>query len=226
LARSVTLSEWTGGSDGRSGFAETFREFGAALGFERGDRYRFGPFFYTAVDLWVMIVGWTVVALCVLVIWLSMRSPWGRVLKAIREDEDAVRSLGKNVFSYKMQALMLGGVIGALAGFMFALSRGTVQPDHYSTEFTFYLYAMVILGGAARVFGPLLGAVIFWFLWKFMNTLLREVARLDYVPDSLLTQTKVGPVVFMALGAGIILLLIYRPQGILGDKREISLDVR
>ena len=61
-----------------------------------------------------MIVGWSLVALFGTLVYVLMKSPWGRVLKAIREDETAVRSLGKNVYSYKMQALILGGVIGTL----------------------------------------------------------------------------------------------------------------
>ena len=68
-----------------------------------------------------------------LLVCLLIRSPWGRVLKAIREDEDAVRSLGKNVYCYKMQSLILGGVLGALGGMLFALGRQSVQPDNYST---------------------------------------------------------------------------------------------
>ena len=62
------------------------------------------------------LVGWFVVALICVLVWALMRSPWGRVLKSIREDEDAVRSLGKNVYSYKMQALVFGGALGAIAG--------------------------------------------------------------------------------------------------------------
>src|SRR4029078_7629275 len=83
---------------------------------------------FTDRELWILVVGWTLVAISCLVVWLLMSSPWGRVLKAIREDEDAVRSLGKNVFSYKMQSLVLGGVIGSLAGILYVLPRA-VQPD-------------------------------------------------------------------------------------------------
>ena len=83
-----------------------------------------------------------------------MRSPWGRVLKGIREDEDAVRSLGKNVYSYKLQSLILGGVLGCFGGFIFAISSQSVQPDNYGTDLTFFAWAVLILGGAARVFGP------------------------------------------------------------------------
>jgi neutral amino acid transport system permease protein len=226
VLRSSTLREWTGGSDGRSGFADVFREYGMVFGFDRGARFSWGPFFYTGTQLWVMLVGWILVGLTMLVVWLAMRSPWGRVLKAIREDEDAVRSLGKNVFSYKLQALVLGGVIGALAGFISGLTTGTVIPDTYSPQFTFFVYAMVILGGAARVFGPLVGAMIFWFLFQFLTQALRQLSVQGILPRGVLDPTQVGPIVFVLLGAGIIALLIFRPQGIFGDRREISLDVR
>jgi branched-chain amino acid transport system permease protein len=223
LLRSVTLSDTTGGSDGLRGFSQPFFDLNP---FPTRYRLDIGPFNYGGNDLWVMTVGWPLVALCVLVVWLAMRSPWGRVLKAIREDEDAARALGKNVFSYKMQTLVLGGLIGALAGFIFALSRANVQPDNYSTDFTFYLYAMVILGGAARVFGPIVGAMIFWFLYNLLSRILEQVEAKDYLPDSVLRSTQVGPVVLFLFGAGLVALLIFRPQGIFGDKREISLDVR
>ncbi len=76
---------------------------------------------FSANDWWNIIVGWSVVALAVLFTWLLMRSPWGRVIKGIREDEDAVRALGKNVYSYKMQSLIIGGVFGTLAGMIFIM---------------------------------------------------------------------------------------------------------
>src|SRR5919112_1739912 len=84
---------------------------------------------------WVLVVGWALVALSSLLVFLLMRSPWGRVLKAIREDEDAVRSLGKNVYAYKMQSLVIGGVFGALGGIVFAMSKQSVNPDDYATKF-------------------------------------------------------------------------------------------
>jgi branched-chain amino acid transport system permease protein len=230
LARSVTLSEWTGGSDGVRGFSRPFFDlnpFADGWRLEWPSALSFLPTIgYSRSQLWVATIGWILVAVSLLIVWLAMRSPWGRVLKAIREDEDAVRSLGKNVFAYKMQSLVVGGVLGSLAGFVWALSRANVQPDNFSTDFTFYLYAIVILGGAARVFGPLLGAAIFWFLISFLSGLLQALDQLDVVPDSVLSTTKVGPVTFMLIGIGMILLLVFRPQGIFGDKREISLDVR
>lgn len=235
LVRSVALREYTGGAEGIRAFADDFREYGLRLGFDRGENFELGPFFYPMQPhLWMMTVGWILVALCLLLVWLAMRSPWGRVLRAIREDEDAVRSLGKSAFSYKIQSLTLGGMIGALAGFMEALRIGNVAPDQYHTTFTFYTYAVLILGGAARVFGPVVGSMLFWGLFSFLTAFLREVAELRTLTfgpleipiDAVLTPAEVGPFVFVLLGVGIIAMLIFRPQGIFGDRREISLNVR
>jgi branched-chain amino acid transport system permease protein len=146
------------------------------------------------------------------------------VLKGIREEEVAVRSLGKNVYAYKMQALILGGVIGALGGFMAAIAFQSVQPDTYSTEFTFFVYTMLILGGAARIFGPILGAAIFWALLVFVGEFLNEAVNKGVI--TFLTNTQVGQIRFMLVGLGLMALMIFRPQGILGDRKELALDAR
>ena len=142
--------------------------------------------------MWVLTVGWVLVVLCCLFVFLLIRSPWGRVLKAIREDEDAVRSLGKNVFSYKMQALVIGGVLGCLGGFIFALANASVQPDNYGTQLTFFAYTVLILGGAARVFGPVVGAMIFWLILAFTDNALNAAIRDGVIPESIIDNTQVG----------------------------------
>jgi neutral amino acid transport system permease protein len=218
----VQFSSVFGGSDGRQGFADGFY---AINPYSPGE-YSIGPFGFNERVMWVLTVGWILVALCCVLVYMLMKSPWGRVLKAIREDEDAVRSLGKNVFSYKMQALVLGGVLGSLGGFIFALGQASVQPDLFSTEFTFYAYTIVILGGAARVFSPVVGAAIFWVLLVFIGNTLGEMVGNGIIPSSIMTVNQVGPVRFMLVGLGLMLLLIFRPQGIFGDKREIALDAR
>lgn len=185
-----------------------------------------GQLNFSERQLWVMLVGWVLVALLTLWTYRLINSPWGRVLRSIREDEDAARSLGKNVFAYKMQALVVGGIIGAVAGFVFALSRANVQPDTFSTDFTFYFYVVLILGGAARLFGPVLGAAIFWFLYNLLSQTLNQAIRAEIIPPGTLSSTQVGPLVFFLLGLGMVLLLIFRPQGILGNRRELMLDVR
>lgn len=239
LARATVWSEHTGGSDGMRGFSEPFFEMNpyppegswSFLIFSMdGGRLSvdFGLFAlqYSNRDLWVMTVGWALVLFFLLVLGLLVHSPWGRVLKGIREDEEALRSLGKNVFAFKMQALVIGGLIGASAGFVFALSRANVQPDTFSTDFTFYFYVVLILGGAARLFGPVLGAALFWFLYNIFAQGLSQAISANVISSDVLDQTQVGPLVFFLLGLGMVLLLIFRPQGILGDRRELMLDVR
>ncbi|MBG0829599.1 branched-chain amino acid ABC transporter permease [Planomonospora sp. ID67723] len=218
--RSVAFKDVFGGSDGRQGFSDGFY---ALNPFPRGE-YGIGPIGFNERVLWILVVGWILIVLACLLVYLLMKSPWGRVLKAIREDEDAVRSLGKSVFSYKMQSLVLGGVIGCLGGFVYALGNASVQPDVFGTELTFYAYTIVILGGAARVLGPVLGAAIFWVLLVFIGNTLSELVAAGYI--TFMTTTQVGPVRFMLVGLGLVLLLIFRPQGIFGDKREIAIDAR
>ncbi|GAA2281478.1 branched-chain amino acid ABC transporter permease [Nonomuraea roseoviolacea subsp. roseoviolacea] len=220
IFRSVAFKDVFGGSDGQRGFSEGFY---ALNPFPEGD-YGFGWFTFNNRVTWVLFVGWILIALSCLIVYLLMKSPWGRVLKAIREDEDAVRALGKNVFSYKMQSLILGGVIGALGGFIYGLAFASVQPDIFGTETTFFAYTIVILGGAARVLGPVVGSMIFWVLLVLVNGILSGAVEAGYLP--FMAPTQVGPVRFLLVGIGLILLLVYRPQGIFGDKREIAIDAR
>lgn len=218
-ARSVTLRDVFGGSDGINRFAN---EFYALNPFDSG--LALGPINFSRNDLFVVVVGWILVAVACLIVFLSMRAPWGRVLKGIREDEDAVRSLGKNVYSYKLQALVLGGVFGCLGGFVFAVSSQSVQPDNYGTDLTFFAWAALILGGAARVFGPVLGSIIFWFLLVLFDVALSEAVRSGLI--TFIDGTQVGQIRFWILGLSLMLLMIFRPQGILGDKRELAFDVK
>jgi neutral amino acid transport system permease protein len=219
VVRSVTFREYFGGSDGITRFADEFYALNPFSG-----PLDLGIIKFSENDLWVVTVGWCLIAFTSFVVWSLMRSPWGRVLKGIREDEDAVRSLGKNVYSYKMQALILGGVIGALGGFMAGVAFQSVQPDTYSTEFTFFVYTMLILGGAARIFGPILGAAIFWGLLVFVGEFLNEAVNKDVI--TFLSNTQVGQIRFMLVGLGLMALMIFRPQGILGDRKELALDAR
>ena len=222
IFRSSTLREYTGGSNGLTGFADGFYSLNP---FPDGT-YGFGPWRFSERLTWMLLVGWLLVTVCSIAVWLLMRSPWGRVLKGIREDEDAVRSLGKNVYAYKMQALVIGGVIGALAGFVFALGRAAVQPDLYGTEFTFFAYTVLLLGGAARVFGPIVGAALFWLFFSLTDTVLRSAINNNVIPSDLMTTSQVGQVRFILVGLLLMALMIFRPQGIFGDKRELAINAR
>jgi neutral amino acid transport system permease protein len=223
--RSASLSEYTGGSDGLQGrppFVRQFRQFNPYS----QNSYDFGPISISGNTLWVVTVGWTLVALCTLLVWLLMRSPWGRVLKGIRENEDAVRSLGKNVFSYKMQSLIIGGLFGAFAGMIFALAQASANPDNFSPQTTFFAYTVLIIGGAARVFGPIVGAVIFWASLVLIENILFNAIGAGIMPTWIMDSTQAGQVRFILVGLVLMLLMIYRPQGIFGDKKELQLDAR
>jgi len=208
------FDKWTNSADGLAQYNGGFRD---ANPFPQGT-YGFGPWVYTQNQLWDRVFGILLLAVAVLVVWALMRSPWGRVLKGIREDEDAVRSLGKNVFAYKMQALVVGGVIGALGGIVFVLPSAVV-PGSYSTSLTFFLWTILLLGGAATVFGPTLGAIIFWLVFAFLGNLLPDLAKAGWLPMS---DTQAGTLRFVLVGVALMLLVIFRPQGILGDKREMT----
>jgi branched-chain amino acid transport system permease protein len=220
--RSVTFESTFGGSDGRQAFAGGFYDLNPYPVHE----YNIGNFGFNERQMWILTVGWILVALSCLVVYLLMRSPWGRVLKAIREDEDAVRSLGKNVYAYKMQSLIIGGVLGCLGGFVYALGQASIQPDIFGTDTTFFAYTILILGGAARVGGPVVGAMIFWVILSLSDNILNEAIDAGYISKSLISTTQVGQFRFMIVGLLLMLLMIFRPQGIFGDRREIALDAR
>lgn len=221
VARSPSFKRWTGSSDGLTGFTKTFYDLSP---FDPQGRYLFGLFI--GRQMWVLVVGWTVLALVVVAVWLLIRSPWGRVLKAIREDEDAARSLGKNAYWYKMQALALGGVIGAMGGMLRAIGTGSSQPQNFITDVTFFAWVALILGGAGTVLGPVLGASILYGLLNFTEIFLRQLVQNDYMPSWLMSGTQVGQVRFILMGLGLVLLAAFRPQGILGSKEEMALDDR
>jgi branched-chain amino acid transport system permease protein len=217
--RSVTFNPVFGGSDGINRFADDFYALNPYSG-----PVRIGPADFSENDMWIVTVGWILVVILSVLVWLMMRSPWGRVIKAIREDEDAVRSLGKSVYSYKLQALIIGGVMGCFGGFIAAIALQSIQPDYYGTELTFYAYAVLILGGAARVLGPIVGSVVFWFLLVFIDSALANAVSNGTI--TFIANTQVGQIRYWILGLALMLLMIYRPQGILGDKKELSLDAR
>jgi neutral amino acid transport system permease protein len=168
---------------------------------------------------WVRFIAWGLALLCTFVVFLMVRSPWGRLLRGIREDEDAIRSLGKNVFAIKMQALIIGGLFGALGGMVYVLSS-SVQPDSMGRSLTFFCYTALLLGGAATIFGPVLGSVIF-----FAGRIGIKYTAAAYVPDSIMNNQQTEQFSYIVVGVALMLIVIFRPQGILGNKRELQFNV-
>lgn len=162
---------------------------------------------------------WLAVMTIALVFWALerlVRSPWGRVLKAIREDEDVARGLGKNVFWYKIQSLMLGGMITGLSGAFYAWQLTTIYPDNFKPIATFNGWTIIILGGAGSNVGTLLGAAIFWTY----ETLSRFILD-DILPFS---DAQIGAIRIMLIGLLLMVLMMWRPQGILGNSDELTLN--
>ncbi|GAX35364.1 branched-chain amino acid ABC transporter permease [Nodularia sp. NIES-3585] len=147
---------------------------------------------------------------------ILVRSPWGRVLKAIREDEEVPRAMGKNVFWYKVQSLMLGGAIAGMAGAFFAWQLSAIYPDNFQPQLTFDAWIMVILGGSGNNIGTILGAVIFFTY---------DAATREFLPKIFtnLSSDQLGAFRIMVIGLILMILMIWRPQGILGKKEELTL---
>jgi neutral amino acid transport system permease protein len=220
--RSGPATGITGGVFGLTGIA---RQFYAINPIPVGE-YGFWLFNYSHRRVWMLLVAWGLVVVCSILVLLLARSPWGRVLKSIRDDEDAARSLGKNVFSYKMQSLVLGGAIGGLAGILWVTHMQTAHPDTFLPIVTFYIYALLILGGPATVIGPVVGSVAFWFLLSGMDSFLRQASGTGMIPPGLFTTEGIGAMRFLMVGLGLVLLMVFRPQGMFGSKREMQLDVQ
>jgi branched-chain amino acid transport system permease protein len=218
--RLSTLTDFTGAAQGIPG--SQYRDPFVDLSFFGSGATAFGPWEYANTGVngwWVRFVAWLLVAICVLFTFLLVRSPWGRLLRGIREDEDAIRSLGKNVFAIKMQALVIGGLFGALGGMVYVLAS-SVQADAMGRSLTFFCYTALLLGGAATIFGPVLGSVIFYTARIFIKS-----AANAYVPDSIMNSQQTEQFSFIVVGVALMLLVIFRPQGILGNKRELRFNV-
>jgi neutral amino acid transport system permease protein len=142
----------------------------------------------------------------------------------VREDEEAARALGKNVFALKLQAFVLGSAIGGLAGIIFALRGGFVSPTFFIAQTTFNWYLVVILGGVATVLGPPIGAMIYWFVISMLNSVLTQAVGAE--GWWFIASTETGAVRFVLVGVTIVLLLVFRPQGLFGDRAEARIGAR
>jgi branched-chain amino acid transport system permease protein len=163
-------------------------------------------------DLPLFLVVWITLGLLAIGLNLLIRSPWGRVLRAIREDEDAARALGKNAFSYKLQSLAIAAALGAISGWFLAFNLESVSQDAFEPLYTFLGYAALVLGGLASFGGVLVGSIILWTLLEGMRFL-----------DLPLSADKVSALRFVLVGLILIALMAFRPQGVFGKREEMVL---
>jgi branched-chain amino acid transport system permease protein len=160
----------------------------------------------------LFLVVWVAAILVTLALAGITNTPWGRVLRAIREDEDAARALGKNAFAYKLQSLAISAAIAAIAGWFLALNIASVSPSEFEPLVTFFAYAVLILGGLASYWGLIVGSITLW-------TLLELTRFLDLPFDN----TQIAALRFAIVGLVLILLMAYRPQGAFGKREEMVL---
>jgi len=147
----------------------------------------------------------------------TVNSPYGRVLRAVRDDEDVPKALGKATYRYKIQAMMVGSALGGAAGALYAIQLGFISPEQFASTLTFFAFTAVIVGGTANNAGVLLGTAVFWIInsgTRFLN---------GFVPSEFSVQLAAARL--MLIGALLIVILYYRPEGLLGEQAyDVSVD--
>ena len=145
----------------------------------------------------------------------AIRSPWGRVLRAIREDEISASMSGKDIFHFKMQSLIFGSMVMGVGGALYAHYTKSISPDVFTPLYgTFIIWVMLMAGGSGNNKGAILGAYVIWGIWigtSFMTDLLPYTlkARAPYIR-------------FLLIGILLEIILIYRPRGMLGEEKRVS----
>jgi branched-chain amino acid transport system permease protein len=198
----------TGGNQGLLGYTTGWFQFSTRFGHWLQTHGIHVPGFLFPL----LVVSWGLLLVLWLLVAALVRTPWGRVLRAIREDEDAARALGKNTLAYKLQSLALSAALAAIAGFVLAFNLTLLAPDQFDPVFTIFGYVIVILGGLGSYFGVLIGSV-------FLMTLL-EATRYLQLP---LASDKIAALRFIIVGGVLILLMAFRPQGLFGKRQEMLL---
>lgn len=205
----------TGGTFGLQNFAGQFEDtLETLLPFIELRQWRLFVFFAVLITLLLALT------------WTLKRSPWGRAVRAIREDEAVASALGKSTFLMKLQSFAAGAFIGAFAGIAFALNANFTEPDTWLPIFTFRMWIAMMIGGAGTIFGPILGAFILQAIFSVVRFLPRiaETSAFSWIPDQALTSNRVFALEGMLLGALIALVVFVRPQGILGRREDLILD--
>ncbi|MBA3326641.1 MAG: branched-chain amino acid ABC transporter permease [Rhodobacteraceae bacterium] len=170
------------------------------------------PALFATLNLGVLLV---VVGLLYVGLERLLRSPWGRVLRAIREDEAAALALGKSAVRFRLQAFAIGGAIMGLAGAVQAHFIGFIAPDNYMPTLTFQVWAMLIVGGSGNNRGAILGAVVVWGLWAVSAGVVSSLFPADQ-------QARAASLQIVLIGVALCAILLLRPRGILGEARTIS----
>ena len=163
----------------------------------------------------LLLVIWASVGSATLALVYLQKTPWGRVLRAVREDEDAARALGKNTLLFKVQSLAIAALLGAIGGFFLALNLATLHPLDFEPLITFFAFSVLVLGGLANYKGVAVGAILFWFVI--------EGTRFIDLPNPPFTETRIAALRLAITGLLLIGLMAFRPQGLFGNRQEMVL---
>jgi branched-chain amino acid transport system permease protein len=173
-----------------------------------GDAYRY-LFFGIVLGL---------LALVALAVEAVARSPWGRVLRALREDEAATTASGKDVLAAKTQSFVFGAAIMGMAGALFAVQQGATSPDAFNHFVgTFLFWAMLIVGGSGNTAGAVAGAYVVWGLWAI--TL--QLQGYD-LPGGAAVQSRIPHLRDLLVGVAIVAVLLLAPRGLLPERMRVS----
>ena len=209
----IVADNWdglTGGNLGLFGYGDSWTDASARIDGWL-ERLGIAPRFL----LPLLLVNLAILLVLTLLVALMVRSPWGRVLRAIREDEDAARALGKNTFVYKLQSLSIAAALAAIAGYMLAINISILSPANFDPVLTAYAYVIVILGGLGSYLGVVVGSFFLIFVL--------EATRYIELP---LSDARVAALRFMIVGLVLMLLVVFRPQGLFGKRQELTLRAR
>jgi ABC-type branched-subunit amino acid transport system permease subunit len=166
-------------------------------------------------DVAMLLIVWLVGLVLLGLTWRASRSPWGRALRSIRDDEDAAEALGKATFRLKLQALAVGSAIAGVAGLLYAFQFSFFSPQDFEPLTTFFAYTIILLGGTGRIWAVPIGAAVFGFLYA-------GTRFFDFPPFSLMDSADRAYVRLIIIGLVLIGLMYFRPQGLLGRREEMA----
>lgn len=154
----------------------------------------------------VALIALLIAGVCILLVWLLLKSPFGRLLKSIRDDELAARGLGKHVRWIKLQAFAIACGLAAVAGVIYAFQMRYVDPSICTLDQSILMLSMVVVGGTGNFRGPLLGAIVLLAI--------PEALRFVSIPDLVAANMRL-----LIYGIALILIMHFRPQGLIGEYR-------
>jgi len=163
-------------------------------------------------DILILVVYLGIAVSCWLIIKRMLSSPYGRLLKAIRDDEEASMSLGKDVNKIRVYALALGSALAGLAGAMYAFYVGHIDSGDFTPDKTFLVFLMIIIGGKANPYGPLIGSLFY----VIVERTIRQAKYLFKAPFD------INYLAMLILGLVLMMFMLFRPTGLLNERNDLE----